>query len=139
MFQKIRTILIHPLFIYGIIFILECVPYLTDKTVVLDELPKIGDNFKSPDGEMIYYYSGKGKYTYSSIACYFNHGNPSFAANYKDGGIKTIQTEIVEKIPLLGDMCENVKVEVAPQKEIPLKKNIYHSTTCLIIFPKFLI
>jgi hypothetical protein len=117
MLQKVFKILIHPVFIFVIIAFLECIPYYSDvDKVVFHEMPKVGDNFKVKGQPMIYYFSGKGKYTYSSSACYFNLGNPSWATNYKNGGIKTIDGNIAKKIPLLGDMCNE-------DKNVPVKKN----------------
>lgn len=134
MFNKIIRILIHPLFIYCIIASLECIPYVShaDKRVY-HEMPKVGDNFKTKDLEYVYYFSGKGKYTYSSSECYFNLGNPSYGTNYKDGGIKTIDKAIADKIPLLGDMCDknnNVKLV----KTTALKEKIFSTNFLLDYF-----
>ena len=114
MFNKIIKVLIHPLFIYRIIFALECIPYHPNaKLVVLHEMPKAGDNFRTQNSEAVYYYSGKGKYGYTTPECYFGYVNPTFDISYKDGGIKTIDAVIGDKIPLLGSMCdEEKKVEV---------------------------
>jgi len=117
MYRKIYTILIHPVFIYAAIACLECMPYYSDlDKVVYHEMPVVGDNFKVKNMQMVYYFSGKGKYTYSSSECYFNLGNPSWATSYEEGGIKTIDEDIAEKIPLLGDMCNG-------EKNAPVKKN----------------
>ena len=131
MLQKIIRVIIHPLFIYSIISILECTPYISqlDKTIY-NEMPKVGDNFNTLNEQMVYYYSGKGKYLYSSSECYFELGNPSWVTNYKDGGIKTISVTIANRIPLLGDMCDtNKKV---PKKINSKSINKYFSFNFLI-------
>jgi hypothetical protein len=115
MLQKALKFLIHPLLIYGVIAVLECIPYESDLgKKVYHEMPKIGDNFQ-PVGDLdVYYYTGKGKYSYSTPDCYFGFGNPSWGAKYQDGGIKTIDAKIANQIPLLGKMCdEKTKVNFA--------------------------
>lgn len=106
--RKFLKVLIHPLLIYHIIAILECRPYHSalDQQVYLS-LPKIGENFKAPNEDMVYYYSGKGKYMYSSIDCFFSMGNPSWSESLENGGIRTIDDSIAAAIPLLGDMCDD--------------------------------
>jgi hypothetical protein len=131
MVQKVFNILIHPIFLYVIIASLECIPYYSDlDKVVLHEMPKVGDNFKVLNNGMVYYYSGKGKYTYSTGDCYFKLGNPSWATNYKDGGIKTIDKSIANTIPLLGDMCDEEKK--APVKNNPNTVENYFSINYLL-------
>jgi hypothetical protein len=131
MTRKIIRILIHPLFIYLIISLLECKPYIShiNKTIY-NEMPKIGDNFATLNEQMVYYYNGNGKYLYSSSECYFELGNPSWATSYKEGGIKTISVTIANRIPLLGDMCN--KSKNIPKKENPKSIDKYFSFTYLI-------
>lgn len=115
--RKLIQILIHPLLIYSIIVALECIPYHPNaKKIVLHEMPKAGDNFGTLTSEAVYYYSGKGKYGYTSPECYFSYVNPTFDISYKDGGIKTIDAAIADKIPLLGSMCDD-------QKKVEVKMN----------------
>ncbi|MFN9108661.1 MAG: VanZ family protein, partial [Bacteroidota bacterium] len=103
-------LLIHPAFIFLVIAVLECRPYYNNLSKkIYNELPQIGENFKSPNEDMIYYYNGKGKYTYSSVDCFFRLGNPSWSASIEEGGIRTIDAKIAAQIPLLGDMCEKDK------------------------------
>lgn len=117
MLHKTIKILIHPVFIYVIIALLECIPYRSELgKKVYHELPKVGDNFKSKTEDPIYYYNGQGKYIYSSADCYFKLGNPSWATSYKEGGIKTIDDDIAQSIPMLGDMCDD-------GKKTPVKNN----------------
>lgn len=109
MLRKFFNLMIHPAFIYGCIFILECIPYDTSDNKEgkgLHELPKVGDNFAIVESKAIFYYAGNGKYEYTSVDCYFGYGNPSFNAKYEDGGLKIIDKEIADKIPLLGNMCD---------------------------------
>jgi VanZ family protein len=117
--KKFIAIIIHPLFIYFVIAFLECIPYNADsKRVVLHEMPEVGDNFREEGGEAVFYYSGKGKFGYPNIECYYSYGNPTFDVDYKKGGVKTIEKSIAEQIPLLGSMCEQeqMKVEVETPK-----------------------
>ncbi len=131
MSKKIIRILIHPLFIYLIISLLECKPYIShiNKTIY-NEMPKVGDNFSTLNEQMVYYYNGKGKYLYSSSECYFELGNPSWSTSYKEGGIKTISVAIANKIPLLGDMCNQSKN--VPKKEKPKSLDRFFSFNYLI-------
>ena len=108
MFRNIINIFIHPVFIYACIFSLECIPYDVSNQKEkkgLQEMPEVGDNFAIVESEAIFYYSGKGKFAYPSVECYFSMGNPPFNAKYEDGGMKIIDKEIADKIPLLGSMC----------------------------------
>lgn len=115
--SKFIAIIIHPLFIYFIIAFLECIPYHSNsKSVVLHEMPKVGDNFREENNEAVYYYSGKGKYGYPNIECFYSFGNPTFDVDYKNGGIKTIEKSVAERIPLLGSMCEKDQMKVDVQK-----------------------
>jgi len=119
MTKRIFKILIHPLFLYSIIAFLQCIPHTTDGTkVILYEMPNVGDNFRIIDSEAVYYYSGKGKYGYPNIECYYSYGNPAFDVDYEKGGIKTIDKSIADQIPLLGSMCNNAQkiTEVKNQK-----------------------
>ena len=121
MFQmenRIFRFLIHPLFIYAIIAFLEIIPFRANsKEVILFEMPKVGDNFRVSGSETVYYYSSKGKYSYPSLDCYFSYGNPTFDIDYQDGGVKTIDKVIANKIPLLGSMCESEKKTVREEKQ----------------------
>lgn len=108
--SRFLKVIIHPLFVYILIAILECLPYTSNK-LVLQEMPKAGDNFKSPENSAIFYYNGKGKYSYSSPECFFKLGNPPFQTSPDDGGIKLIDTQIVENIPFLGDLCDEKKAQ----------------------------
>lgn len=115
--SKFIAIIIHPLFIYLIIAFLECIPYHSNsKRVVLYEMPEVGDNFREENSEAVYYYSGKGKYGYPNIECFYSFGNPTFDLDYKKGGIKTIEKSIAERIPLLGSMCEKDQMKVDVQE-----------------------
>jgi VanZ family protein len=75
-------------------------------------MPKVGDNFGVIDSDAVYYYSGTGKYAYPTLECYFSYGNPTFDVDYKKGGIKTIEKSIADRIPLLGNMCEEGQKQV---------------------------
>jgi len=106
MARKIIRIIIHPFFIFFVITILECIPYYgNDKKAVLDEMPKVGDNFSVSNEEAVFYFNGKGKFAYTSIDCFISCGNPPFNLSYKKGGIKTIKKDIADRIPYLGNMC----------------------------------
>jgi VanZ family protein len=72
-------------------------------------MPKAGDNFKTLENSAVFYYNGKGKYSYSSPECFFKFGNPPFQTDPKDGGVKLIDAKIVDEIPFLGDMCDEKK------------------------------
>jgi hypothetical protein len=116
--NRIFRFLIHPLFIYAIIAFLEIIPFRANsKEVILFEMPKVGDNFRVSGSETVYYYSSKGKYSYPSLDCYFSYGNPTFDIDYQDGGVKTIDKVIANKIPLLGSMCESEKKTVREEKQ----------------------
>jgi hypothetical protein len=107
---NILKLLIHPLFIFAIIAMLECIPVKTNSTEeILYEMPAKGDNFRVKGNEAVYFYSGKGKYSYPDIECFYSYGNPTFDVHYKDGGIKTIEKSIADQIPHLGSMCEREK------------------------------
>lgn len=106
--RQFLKVIIHPLFVYLIIVILECIPY-TSHQLVLHEMPKAGDNFKTPENSAVFYFDGKGMYSYSSPECFFKFGNPPFQTDPKDGGIKLIDAKIVHTIPFLGDMCDEKK------------------------------
>lgn len=106
--RQFLKVIIHPLFVYLIIAILECIPY-TSNQLVLHEMPKAGDNFKTLENSAVFYYNGIGKYSYSSPECFFKFGNPPFQTDPKDGGIKLIDAKIVDRIPFLGDLCDEKK------------------------------
>ncbi|PWA05677.1 VanZ family protein [Flavobacterium psychrotolerans] len=132
MIRVFKKVLIHPVFIFFLIALLECIPYhpISEK-IAQYEMPKVGDNFGILNDQSIYYYSGKGKYSYPSVECYFSLGNPTFDTPYKDGGIKTIAKSIADQIPLLGSMCGKEKLKVVKNKNnIPLKR--YFSTNYLL-------
>ncbi|WP_309642449.1 VanZ family protein [Flavobacterium sp.] len=134
MVRKIVKILIHPIFIYAVIASLECIPYESDLgKKVYHEMPKIGDNFKKKGDLGVYYYTGKGKYSYATPDCYFSFGNPSWGAKYEDGGIKTVDAEIANQIPLLGTMCDE-KSKVIFVKSIATKEKIYSTNFLLNYF-----
>lgn len=131
MIKKLLFIFIHPVFILLVITGLECIPYASDlgKTVV-HELPKVGDNFQVAGDLAVYYFNGKGKYSYGSAACYFSYGNPSWYTKYEDGGIKTIDAQTAQKIPFLGNMCDKT-THISLKKSIPSRVN-YLSTNYLL-------
>lgn len=134
MLQKVFKLLIHPFLVYALIAALECIPYYPNAPkVVLYEMPLKGDNFGVPHSQAVYYYSGKGKYAYTSVECYFSYGNPSFDIGYKNGGIKTIDTAIANKIPLLGDMCDEAE-NVAVKKNTSTIANIFSTNFLLDYF-----
>jgi VanZ family protein len=134
MLQKVFYILIHPLLIYAVIAALECIPHeshLGEK--VYHEMPKVGDNFQIVGDLEVYYFNGKGKYSYTTPDCYFGFGNPSWGARYEDGGIKTIDAYIANQIPFLGKMCgEKTKVDFV--KSTATKEKIYSTSFLLDYF-----
>lgn len=81
---------------------------------VFNEMPVEGDNFKAPNHPTIYHYQHSAKYSYDDSTCYFSKGNPPFGTSYEQGGIKTINKEIVESIPNKGSVCEE-KIVQAPK------------------------
>jgi len=115
-----------------VIAALECISYnpMSEK-IILNEMPKVGDNFGIINDQSIYYYSGKGKYSYPSADCYFEHGNPAFDTSYEDGGVKTIAKSIADQIPLLGSMCGTEEIEVVASKNNSVLKK-YSSTNYLL-------
>lgn len=122
MFRILRIIAAHPVFVYLIIIMLECIPYVKH-TKIFNEIPEAGVNFRPADSPTVYYYSGKGKYAYVSADCYFSFGNPPFETSPEAGGIKTLNKEIADAIPLLGEMCGGQKIENAAMKTVsPYKK-----------------
>jgi len=127
--MKAAKFLFHPILIYLVIFFLECIPVRAPE--VQNELPKEGDNFKSPDSFSVYYYTNNGKYNYTSAECYFELGNPPFSATYEQGGIKTISTQIAAKIPLMGSMCGEKVVAKIEKKEMSFDKK-YLTTNYLL-------
>jgi hypothetical protein len=130
MLQNLKNVLIHPVFIYIVIAMLECIKY-DNHAIIQNEMPNVGDNFRTINNQTVYYFSGKGKYSYSSIDCYFSYENPPFELSAKEGGIKTINSSIADKIPLLGSMCDNQKVKTERiNKYSPIKK--YFSTNFLL-------
>jgi hypothetical protein len=131
MFRNFKKLVFQPLFIYTIIAMLECISYNVDKPVVLNEMPKIGDNFGTIGSPTVYYFSGKGKYTYPSAECFLSYGNPPFSTNYKEGGIKKINKEIADRIPLLGTMCGIKKTNIKKSKTTPSIKRFF-STNYLL-------
>ena len=122
MLNKFKLVVIHPLLILGVIAYLECIPYESDLgKKVYHEMPKVGDNFQIAGDLAVYYYNGKGKYSYGTADCYFSFGNPAWSAKYEDGGIKTVDAQIANQIPLLGNMCNstthiNFKKSISAQK-----------------------
>jgi hypothetical protein len=132
--QKVLKFLIHPLLIYGLIAILECIPYESDLgKKVYHEMPKIGDNFQLLGDLSVYYYTGKGKYSYSTPDCYFSFGNPPWGAKYQDGGIKTIDAKIANQIPLLGKMCDE-KTKVNFAKSTTTKERLFSTNFLMDYF-----
>ena len=131
MLNKIISFFIHPLFILGVITCLECIPYKSDLgKIVVHELPKVGDNFQIAGDLAVYYYNGKGKYSYQTPDCYFSFGNPSWGATYEAGGIKTIDAQTANKIPLLGNMC-GANSHIVFKKRIPNQEG-YFATNILL-------
>jgi len=124
MFRNFKATLLNPLFVFCMIAALECIPYGGERASVLNEMPLTGDNFKTQDDQTIYYYSGQGKYSYPSAACYFGFGNPSFETNYRDGGVKTIEKRIAESIPLLGTMCGAQRIKPIHTNKSSLAKQL---------------
>ncbi len=96
-------------------------------------MPKVGDNFQIPGDLEVYYYNGKGKFSYTTPDCYFGFGNPSWGAKYEDGGIKTVDAKIAGQIPLLGNMCDE-KIKVNFVKSIATKEKIYSTNFLLDYF-----
>ncbi|MBS1535641.1 MAG: VanZ family protein [Bacteroidetes bacterium] len=95
-------------------------------------MPHTGDNFRSFDNPTVYYYNGKGKFSYSSQECFFKFGNPPFETNPEDGGVKYIEKRIVDAIPYLGDMCGKQKsAPVYNRIKVPAYKK-YLSTNYLL-------
>jgi VanZ like family len=133
--KKLKNILFNPFLIYLLISFLECIP--VKSPIIYSELPKEGDNFRSKSNEAVYYYSKDGKYSYTSQECYFNLGNPPFSATYEQGGIKMISDEIVNKIPLLGSMCEEVVVAKIIKKDIPFSEKYLTVNYFLFSFSTF--
>lgn len=132
--NKIKNFLIHPLFIYAIIACLECIPHESDLgKKVYHEMPKVGDNIQIKGDFDVFYYDGKGRYSYSSPDCYFGYGNPSWGAKYEDGGIKTIDADIAAKIPVLGKMCGD-KIDIKFSKSIQTKEKVYSPNFLLDYF-----
>jgi hypothetical protein len=125
----LKKLLFHPILIYTVIFFLECIPIKAP--VLVNEFPKEGDNFKSPDSFDVYHYTNNEKYSYTSPECYFRLGNPPFSATYEQGGIKTISTEIAAKIPLKGSMCGEKVVAKIEKKDISFDKK-YLTTNYLL-------
>ena len=131
MLHKIKLFLIHPLLLLAVIAYLECIPYESDLgKKVYHEMPKIGDNFQISGDLAVYYYNGKGKYSYGTADCYFSFGNPAWSAKYEDGGIKTVDAQIANQIPFLGNMCDSTS-PIQFKKNIPAQK-INLSTNVLL-------
>ena len=125
-----KKLLIHPLFIYAIISYLSCLTH-ENIDVVYHDMPKIGDNFKTPNSPAVYYFDGKGKFSYKSIECFKSKGNPDFGTKYEFGGIKCVDENINSQIPLLGKMCDSAKViskievdKPSPPLKVYLDKNV---------------
>lgn len=129
--KRFLKVIIHPLFVYIFIAILECLPY-TSNRLVLHEMPKAGDNFKSPDNSAVFYYNGVGKYSYASPECFFKLGNPPFQTSPNDGGIKLIDAQIVKKIPFLGDLCDEKKAQSVYSRAQSPSYQKYLSTNYLL-------
>ena len=94
-------------------------------------MPKRGDNFKSSQSAAVYYFNGYGKLIYPTIECYKSHDNPEFGIKYEFGGIKSIDENLNSKIPLIGKMCDSLKVidkidipKTSPPLKTYLDKNI---------------
>lgn len=118
-----RKTILHPLFVYAIIALLSCLTR-DDNAHVLQEMPLTGDNFRTKDDGTIYYYNGAGKYLYTSAECYFSYGNPSFAKHYSQGGVKIIAQSFADRIPLMGNMCDDKKIAAAKTNIIIQKRNV---------------
>ncbi|MCZ8198731.1 MAG: VanZ family protein [Flavobacterium sp.] len=131
----LKKLLFHPILIYTVIFFLECIPIKAP--VLVNEFPKEGDNFKSPDSFAVYHYTNNGKYSYTSPECYFRFGNPPFSATYEQGGIKTISTKIANKIPLMGSMCGEKVVAKIEKRDISFDKKYLNTNYLLDNFSVF--
>ena len=132
MIRILKRVVFHPVFIYILIALLECISYNPNAIkTIQNEMPKVGDNFGIINDQSIYYYSGKGKYSYPSVDCYYSHGNPTFDTPYKDGGLKTIPKSIADQIPLLGSMCDIGQVKILAVKKNSVV-NQYFSTNYLL-------
>jgi VanZ family protein len=122
MLHKVKLFLIHPLVLLAVIAYLECIPYKSELgKIVVHDPPKVGDNFQIAGDLAVYYYNGKGKYSYGTSECYFSFGNPSWSTAYEDGGIKTVDAQTANAIPLLGNMCDST-TKINFKKSIPSKK-----------------
>ena len=122
MLHKLKLFLIHPLVLLAVIAYLECIPYKSELgKIVVHDPPKVGDNFQIAGDLAIYFYNGIGKYSYGTSECYFSFGNPSWSTAYEDGGIKTVDAQTVNAIPLLGNMCDPTTI-INFKKSIPSKK-----------------
>ncbi|MBU3680506.1 MAG: VanZ family protein [Flavobacterium sp.] len=122
MLHKLKLFFIHPLVLLAVIAYLECIPYKSELgKIVVHDPPKVGDNFQIAGDLAVYYYNGIGKYSYGTSECYFSFGNPSWSTAYKDGGIKTVDAQTANAIPLLGNMCDST-TKINFKKRIPSKK-----------------
>lgn len=128
--SKIKNLICHPIFVYSIIVVLSCLK--RDDTVdILYEMPKVGDNFRTAEDATVYYFSGIGKYNYTTPDCYFGYGNPPFEVHYSKGGVKVIDNSFADKIPLLGNMCNGAKISTVP-KTIVIPTEMYFSQNYLL-------
>lgn len=112
--KALLKILLHPLLIYGVIFVLECIPIYKPK--VYNQWPKEGDNFKTESTDSVFYYTKGVKYFYESKDCYFKFGNVPFSKRYEEGGIMTVTPEIANQITLRGAMCGQIKLDATTKK-----------------------
>lgn len=114
MLKKIVKTIFHPVLIYVVIFILECIPI--KKPIVYNDMPKEGENFKTESTDSVFYYIKKQKYFYESEECYFSFGNLPFNKTYKEGGIKVVTEDVAWSIPLGGPMCGDKKLVKTEKK-----------------------
>lgn len=135
MLNKIKIIALHPVFIYLVIFILECIPIKT--AFVYNELPLEGDNFRTPTNEAVFYFSNNGKYAYPSPECYFELGNPPWSATYEQGGVKTVSNNIEASIPFRGFMCDKVVVSKTPSVQLSFSEKYLIFSYFLVNFSTF--
>jgi len=129
--KNLKSMAFHPLFVYFVVAILSCLPKY-DNVEVLNEMPKVGDNFKTKNDASIFFYNGNGKFSYPSPECYFKLGNPPFVTHWKEGGIKIIEESIVNQIPTIGWMCDSSLAKKVKVKHVKVPLSTYISKDYLL-------
>ncbi|MFQ3577117.1 MAG: hypothetical protein SNJ77_11845, partial [Cytophagales bacterium] len=85
---------------------------------VFDVMPLSGENIRTIESPVVYYFDGSLKHIYPNENCYFSLGNPPFSEHYSRGGIKFVTQRVIDMIPDGETLCSENK-QVIQKRVLP--------------------